>query len=99
MNGQKPLEGPLEAKLTAVFQVPKSWSRKKRQAALLHQLRPIVKPDCDNIIKVLDGLNGICFKDDAQIVELSMKKVYGPEPYLEITIQDKVLHNDLKPEN
>jgi len=35
------------------------------------------RPDIDNLIKsVVDGLNGIAFKDDAQIVNIHAEKMY-----------------------
>ena len=30
---------------------------------------PTRRPDADNHLKILDALNGICWKDDAQIVD------------------------------
>lgn len=33
------------------------------------------KMDCDNIAKsILDGMNGICYQDDDQVIELTVKK-------------------------
>lgn len=40
-------------------------------------LQPILKPDADNIAKIVcDGLNGIAYKDDKQIVSLTVLKVW-----------------------
>lgn len=51
--------------------------------------RPTKKPDLDNIIKAIaDSLNGIAYKDDAQIVEIESKKFYSEAPRVEVTIQD-----------
>lgn len=48
------------------------------------------KPDIDNIVKaVLDGLNGVAFKDDKQVVSVNATKFYndcGESPYLEVRI-------------
>lgn len=39
---------------------------------------PPGKPDIDNILKVvLDGLNGIAYEDDKQVVLTQCKKVYA----------------------
>lgn len=50
----------------------------------------IIKPDLDNIIKaVLDGLNGIAFNDDKQVVEIRAKKRYcnpGGTPALAVRV-------------
>ncbi len=47
---------------------------------------PCVKPDLDNLVKlVLDALNGVAWTDDSQVVELHTSKVYGqPGIILEI---------------
>ena len=40
-------------------------------------LQPTLKPDADNIAKIIcDGLNGIAYKDDKQIVSLTVLKVW-----------------------
>lgn len=47
--------------------------------------RPVVKPDTDNYIKsTLDGLNGILWEDDNQIVDLVAHKYYSDNPRVEI---------------
>ena len=54
---------------------------------LTGQSRPSAKPDIDNVIKaVLDALNGIAYKDDARVVELEARKVYGNEPGVAVEI-------------
>ena len=46
------------------------------------------KPDIDNYIKaVLDASNGMLFKDDGQVAELSAKKMYSLQPRIEIEIK------------
>ena len=40
-------------------------------------LQPALKPDADNIAKIVcDGLNSIAYKDDKQIVSLTVLKVW-----------------------
>ena len=49
----------------------------------------IKKPDCDNLAKsVLDGLNGIAFSDDSQIVYLTVAKFYSLRPRTEICVEE-----------
>nr|DAQ86101.1 MAG TPA: Endodeoxyribonuclease RusA [Caudoviricetes sp.] len=46
-------------------------------------------PDADNIAKaVLDGLNGVVYADDKQIVELKVIKAYAEVPRVEVTIEE-----------
>jgi Holliday junction resolvase RusA-like endonuclease len=56
MGEQPPFTGAVELKLAAYIAVPKSWSKKKRADALAGLIRPTVKPDADNIQKLMDGI-------------------------------------------
>ena len=66
--------------------IPKSWSKTKQQDALMHRVRPTTKPDADNVLKQLDALNEVCWRDDSQIVEATVRKFYSDRPRLVITI-------------
>jgi Holliday junction resolvase RusA-like endonuclease len=79
--GQPMLLGALAVEARIVVQVPQSWAKKRKLAALAGQERPTGKPDADNTLKLLaDALNGIVWKDDAQIVDVRVTKQYGDEP-------------------
>ena len=83
MAGRPPLAGPLSLQVTAVFPVPPSWPKAKREAARFHTSRP----DLDNLLKaVLDGLNAVAWLDDAQVCDTHMRKVYGPVPGVTVQI-------------
>jgi len=87
MNGAPPLEGPLHVWVSVHVPIPASWSRRRTVAAELGEMLPIKRPDLDNFIKAaLDGLNGIAFKDDSQVVRLTATKLYSPRPRMEIAI-------------
>jgi Holliday junction resolvase RusA-like endonuclease len=78
---------PLRLHLLAEFGVPQSWSQRKKNTALLHGHFPAKKPDISNILKLAeDALNGIVYRDDALIVEAHVRKVYGGQPKLVITV-------------
>ena len=69
--------------------VPKSYSNKKRLQAIGNEIRPTVKPDCDNIAKnINDSLNGIAYPDDKQIVSLTVNKFYSDYEHTTVKIQD-----------
>jgi Holliday junction resolvase RusA-like endonuclease len=88
MRGQKPLGGALRAVVTAYMGVPASWTVKKRDAALAGAIYPTGRPDADNLAKAaLDGLNGIVFGDDAQMVDFHVRKLYAERPRLEIAVE------------
>lgn len=80
---------PLMVCITACYPIPKSYSNKKREVAAKDLIKPTVKPDCDNIIKVvLDALNGVAYHDDSQVVAVVMKKKYADLGCLYITIEE-----------
>ena len=83
------LQGALEMTIFAFYQVPKSFTKKKRNDALNGNLTPQTKPDVDNIAKVVcDALNGVAYEDDKQIVELTVKKYYSGCPEVIIDIAE-----------
>ena len=89
MEGKEPLAGPLSVVVSAVLPVPSSWSKKKSADALAGKLRPMTRPDADNYLKAaLDALNGIAWRDDSQVVDCTVKKLYGADPRLEIEITE-----------
>ena len=86
--GHMPLEGPVEMEVIVVFPVPKSASKKRRQAMLWGHEMPTKKPDSSNAMKLCeDALNGIAYRDDAQIVLSSVAKQYGTAAHTEIKIR------------
>ena len=79
--------GPCAIKIWAYFDIPKSKSKKFKEAALEAKERPTKKPDADNIVKaILDALNGLVYKDDSCIVELSCIKYYSDVPRVEVYV-------------
>lgn len=84
-----PLEDKLCVRIHAHFPIPKSFSKKKREQAVMGMLKPTKKPDCDNIAKiVLDSLNGLAFIDDKQVVTLIVTKEYHEIPRVDVSISD-----------
>jgi len=75
--------------IIAYYPIPKSASKKKRADMESGKLRPIVKPDLDNVMKVVcDALNQIAYRDDSQIVAASLVKMYSNTPRVEVEIID-----------
>lgn len=88
MKGAAPIEGPLKVEVLAAFAIPQSWSKKKRALALNYLIRPTGKPDADNILKSAgDALNQVVWRDDAQIVIATIKKIYCTHPRLRIEVE------------
>ena len=89
-GGYHPYE-PIQLHIQAYYEIPKSWSRKIMAAAINGERLPAVKPDCDNVIKIVaDALNGIAYRDDKQIISVSMTKYYSQEPRLELYLQEYI---------
>ena len=83
------LEGRASVSILALFQVPKSTSKKNSEKMLNKQISPTKKPDIDNIVKVIaDALNGVAYKDDTQIVLVAAKKTYSAEEGLNVTVEE-----------
>lgn len=90
----QPLSGQLTVNLKFYRHVQSSVSKKERKLRLIGAHRPTVKPDVDNYIKsTLDGLNGLLWEDDNQIVKIVAEKYYSDHPRVEIEVQG-VKEND-----
>jgi Holliday junction resolvase RusA-like endonuclease len=75
----QPFLCPVELELVFTLPIPLSWSGKRTQAAINGQIAHTKKPDLDNLEKsVKDGLNGVAWNDDRQVISCSKRKRYGP---------------------
>ena len=84
-----PDDAMLDVRIFAYYPIPKSASKRKRQAMLEKKIRPTKKPDWDNVGKVIcDSLNGIAYRDDAQVVDSMVRKFYGETPKVVVTIEE-----------
>lgn len=84
---QFPDDAMLSVRIFAYLSIPKSVSKKKRTAMLEGLIRPTKKPDHDNIGKIVcDALNGIAYRDDAQIVDSLVRKFYSDKPCVLVEI-------------
>jgi Holliday junction resolvase RusA-like endonuclease len=84
----KPIETPIRLHLTFSFSRPKNHYRANGEVKPNAPHYHISKPDVDNLIKfIADSLNGVFFRDDSLICEISAKKVYGEAPGTYIGIE------------
>ena len=78
---QEKLDGALSAEIVFIYKKPKT-SKKDYPA----------RSDIDNCIKsVIDGLQGLAFDNDNQIVEIHATKSYGQEDMTTVSIKEKAL--------
>lgn len=80
---------PVRVEIVAFFAPPKSARKKDKIEMLANRILPEKKPDVDNVAKIiLDALNKVAYKDDAQVVELSVKKRYTEEAKVIVHIEE-----------
>jgi Holliday junction resolvase RusA-like endonuclease len=80
MNGRETIAVAVSCNILVEVETPASWSNKKRMSALSGALLPTSKPDLDNVAKgILDAMNDIVFKDDKQVVVLTVSKRYSEQ--------------------
>lgn len=81
-------DGLIRLDITFYMPIPASLSKKKR-SELIEQHYHIKKPDLDNLLKsVKDALEGTYYKNDSQICEVNMKKVYSDKPRTEFELSN-----------
>lgn len=87
MGGMPPIEGPVSVQMTISHEARKSWSKAKRNAALLGEIAPTIKSDIDNVIKLyFDAMNGVVWHDDVQVVEVRARKTFAEHPFVIVTV-------------
>ena len=75
--GWESRKGAIKAEIEVFMQIPKSDSKKMKEAKLSGKIIPQVKPDVDNLCKtILDALNVLAYDYDKQVVECTVKKYY-----------------------
>ena len=89
MGSTEPLETPISLYLYIRVPIPASYSKRVTAACLDGSQKPTKKPDLDNIGKaIMDALNGICYKDDSQIVNIHASKVYATVPGVDVCVKE-----------
>lgn len=75
--------------VSAYYPVPESHIKKQKERELRNFVLPTKKPDIDNILKIImDGLNGVAYHDDKQVVEVTIRKRYSSEPRVEVVLME-----------
>lgn len=79
---------PVKFYCTAYFPIPRSMSIVEKICAELGYIKPISKPDWDNVAKTYcDMIQGSILYDDALIIEGTSEKRYSVKPRIEITVK------------
>lgn len=89
MGSSEPLETPVSLYLYIRVPIPASATKKRLEAIAKGDEKPIKKPDASNILKSIeDGMNGIVYKDDSQIVNIHVTKVYSSQAGVDICVKE-----------
>lgn len=87
MDGAALIDGPCAVSLDIACQIPASWPKRRQLAAVEGRERVTTKPDVDNVLKsVLDGMNGVVWRDDVQVVMLTAHKRYARTPGVTVEV-------------
>ena len=87
---------PCKFKCISYFPIPKSMNDVEKLAAELGFIRPISKPDWDNIGKTYsDAIQGSLLYDDSLIIEGVSKKFYSIKPRIELFIEYMSEHDSM----
>ena len=79
LAGCTPILDPIEITMRFRVKRPKSVKRE----------HPTVAPDLDKYIRgVNDGLTGVAFADDSQVIKITASKEYSDQPGVDIEISD-----------
>ena len=89
MGSSECLETPVNLYLYIRTPIPQSYSKKRSEACLNGSEKPIKKPDASNVLKsVEDAMNGVVYKDDSQIVNIHVSKVYSSVAGVDICVKE-----------
>lgn len=88
MGQTAPLIGPLAGSFVFRVEPPRSASKRMRADMLAGRLYPAKKPDVSNCLKAVeDGMNGVVYEDDAQLVLIRLEKKYSLTAGVDILIK------------
>ena len=85
---------PVIFSCNAYFPIPSSMTQIEKMAAELGLIRPISKPDWDNVAKTYcDMIQDTLLYDDSLIIEGTSKKYYSLKPRVEISLTYFTTHD------
>ncbi|UXY55371.1 RusA family crossover junction endodeoxyribonuclease [Pseudomonas tohonis] len=87
MQARALIVGPVLVEMHMGLSIPQSMSKKRKALAVAGRVFPTKKPDMDNVIKaIFDGLNGVVWVDDVQVVDTVVRKRYAETPGVRVRV-------------
>lgn len=81
-----PYAGFVEVIIHISCAIPKSFTKKKRDAALLHHIYPM-HCDLDNCVKAIsDAMNDVVYADDVLVMSISASRKYAEEECVNVSV-------------
>lgn len=76
-----PLQGAIGMDLLFYLPIPKHVSKTTRNLMINGAIRPIVRPDFDNLAYVVtNSMKNLIYRDDSQVVRCLIEKYYSENP-------------------
>ena len=99
--GMPLIQGPLDVTIGVFLPINPKWPAERQQRCAEGYERPTTGKDADNLAKgLLDALNGVLWRDDAQIVSLTVTKHYhrNPMTWLKVERTAEVDWQEIEPD-
>ena len=92
---KSPINAPVSVEVDCLMPIPKSATKRSREAMTGYFELPVKKPDLDNCVKqILDGMTRCGFWTDDQLVcEIHARKYYAYSPCWYVTLKECVFHH------
>jgi Holliday junction resolvase RusA-like endonuclease len=87
LGDREPFAGPVQLMLHVTLRIPKSWSKRKQNDALIGNVLPGTRSDLTNLLKLSeDACSGVVFTDDALVCSQLTQNRYGAEPEIMLSV-------------
>lgn len=88
MNGSAPLLGPLQLDLQLFLRRPKTHYRADGDLKASAPEYVTTRPDADKVVRaVADAMSAIVYRDDSQLAELYVVKLYDERPRIVVEVK------------
>jgi Holliday junction resolvase RusA-like endonuclease len=87
MENRGRIDDPVFVEIDVFVEPVASTSRSRYSEMIAGRIKPTKAPDLDNIVKsILDGCNGVVFRDDVLVVKIAATKSYAVSSRVEVNI-------------